>query len=278
MSRPCRTRRCDRPAHQDLAICLACCGDLERHLGDVPALAAELDLQISRQTATGNGGGARSTTRPLAFDSRASDVAHRLRNTLGTWVRDIGGNPPADNPAAMALWLLARMDVLRKHPAAEQICGDFDSLLAAPRRSFAGGAVWRAIDRRPEQIYAGICSIATDAGECPEVLYADAGKSTVTCRACRWEHNVPARRQVMLDALEDRLMTAFEIARAAAHLQVVDSSGRAEKLIATWVDRKRIQARGVNAKGRPTYRFGEVRDLLATTPTRGSRGVTLTAG
>jgi hypothetical protein len=60
-----------------------------------------------------------------------------------------------------------------------------------------------------------LCSTATGPGvECDHDLYANPGRRYVTCRACGAEHDVDARRAVLLGAVADQLLTAVEASRA----------------------------------------------------------------
>ncbi|MGH3447093.1 MAG: hypothetical protein ACRDP4_05675, partial [Nocardioidaceae bacterium] len=71
----------------DAFVCGACAGQLERDLGDVPALVEDLDVALSRQAMFGDRAGGKSAEKPLPIDPRASEVGWVLRNTLSTWIR-----------------------------------------------------------------------------------------------------------------------------------------------------------------------------------------------
>lgn len=252
----CPVDECTRPSHDGWTICTHHSWTLERDLGDIPALAEQLDITVSRQTASGARNGARSTERPLAFNYGASEAMYALRNTLVGWVRDLdpaGADWPADTVPALAMWLLARMGRLRTHPAAEEVVGE---VCAAVREC------WRAIDRAAERMYAGQCGAAGPEGECVEPLYARPDRAAVDCRACGATHLIEERRAKILAELADRLLTAREIARLAAWSGEHPDTARTEKLLSVWVARKRLAPHGVDLHGRPTYRFGEVRVML----------------
>ncbi len=93
-------------AQQDAGLlCSACCDRLERELGDVAAIVAELDVTLSRQDriSSSSGGGesdkAKSEDSGLAplkhtrspINVRAMTAADDLQNTLTTWARDLSG-------------------------------------------------------------------------------------------------------------------------------------------------------------------------------------------
>lgn len=85
----CATETCDRPV-RDTTVCVSCLRELEQALGDMTALAEELDTTLSRQTAMGDrSGGSPSAIKPLPYDPRASEALWVLRNTLVGWVREL---------------------------------------------------------------------------------------------------------------------------------------------------------------------------------------------
>lgn len=250
MSSLCPHDNCARPIHDGWTLCDQHAWEMERNLGDIPALAAELDTTLSRQTASGQRHGARSSDKPLAFDYGASEAIYVLRNALVGWVRDLEPDPtpgrdwPADRLDAMATWLLGRIDQLRTHPAAADAVGEIS---AAVRECT------RAIDRRAERVYVGVCGHEG----CAVGLYAAPGRANVACPGCKAVHFVEHRREAMRASLYDRLLTAAEIARMAAYLGDLLDRERVRKLIAKWEQRGVITAHGVNYRGDPTYPFGE---------------------
>lgn len=257
----CPAENCSRPRHDGWTLCDQHSWEIERSLGDIPALADELNTTLSRQTASGQRHGARSSEKPLAFDVGASEATFVLRNTLVGWVRDLLPDPtpandwPADRLDVMAIWLLARIDQLRTHPAAEQVV---DEIGAAVRECT------RAIDRRAEKVYVGECGH----DGCVIGLYAAPGRANVTCPGCKASHPVEARRDALRASLYDRLLTAAEIARMAAYLGDLLDRQRVRKLIAKWEQRGVITAHGVNYRGDPTYPFGDTLAKLLDTKER----------
>lgn len=77
---------CGQPA-DDAYLCRVCTNVLRRDLNRIPDLADELDTVLARQTAYLEHHGGRSADTPLPIDTRASEAAWVLRNTLGTWAR-----------------------------------------------------------------------------------------------------------------------------------------------------------------------------------------------
>ncbi|MGH3504650.1 MAG: hypothetical protein ACRDQA_27705, partial [Nocardioidaceae bacterium] len=110
-------QRCDRPV-KDAHICTLCGRDLERALGNVPAIAADLEVAVAklyRFTAANDGG--RSAETPLPVNMAASIAASHLRATLVAWTRlvhdETGTDWPADNLPAISRYLLRHAAWLR---------------------------------------------------------------------------------------------------------------------------------------------------------------------
>lgn len=131
---------CQRPI-SGAALCVRCETALTVALGQVAALADELDLTVTRQTAMGVRNGSRSSEKPLPVNLNASEVADNLKATLVGWVRDLEPNlalQPRDDLTAISRWLMCRMDEIRVHKAAGEI---HDEITYAIREA------WKAIDR-----------------------------------------------------------------------------------------------------------------------------------
>lgn len=260
--------RCDKPVRDQATICHRCATRLERDLGDVPAVAADLEAVLARQTRTGDTLGRPSAETPVPYHGRASEVLGTLRAVLVGWVRDLHRDRdregpacracrhascralratewPADTLPAMAGWLLDRGPALRRHPAADDLAAEVHDAMAA---------ALVVADRPPERLYAGPC----DGDGCPGSVYGDLGSPTVACDACGAEYDTEARRRWLLAAAEDQLAPASQLARA---LTALDRPVTVER-IWQWASRGRLAAHGVDLRGRPTYRVGDVRTLL----------------
>lgn len=257
---------CGRPIQDTALICSPCSQDLAKALGDVPFLAEQLDIRLTRQARIGSGG--KSAERALPYDPYASVIAAELHNALSTWVRVLAGtdgdpllgsvcaaicghgtcgrirrqSPPADTLVSLSAWLLGRVGDLAHHEAAEEAkAGICDATDRAER----------AIDRIADRWYAGPC----DNCECD--LYAKPSAGWVIC-PCGAQYDVTARRTWLLAAAEDILASAALIARALPPLGHEVKVDRIYK----WAERGNIVAKSVDLRGRPLYRIGDVLDVL----------------
>lgn len=108
-----------------------CAGRLERALGDLPALIADLDITLTRQSVTGaqsadGGKPTKKDAQPLPLNLGAGDVAADLRHTLVSAVRHLTEARgitavPADTPVAMSAWLLKYHRSIPLDPAGPDI-------------------------------------------------------------------------------------------------------------------------------------------------------------
>lgn len=250
----------------------------------------------------------RSAARGVGFDERAGDLKRQLHNALGTWCRVIheelplvvecslchvdqrrhAEGPeqrprtwitrprrlPADRIDCLAAWLGIHERYVRRHEAVGELWQEVHDLVAQVRR---------IVDRRPDRCYLGVCSVHLDTldgggdahpGFPPQPIYCDAdlyavdGYDTVTCRACGTVHGVPERRRILLDAVDDQLGTAAEIARALA--AYADVELKVERL-RQWYSRGQIAQYAPRDGDRwPRYRVGDVRELLNPTNRKAS--------
>lgn len=255
---------CGRPVKDMAVLCQGCTDRLARDLGDIGALAEEVETTRLRQSRTGGASSgvlSRPYERPLPFHVKAAETAELLRSTVVAWVRVVlderGGRMPADDMAALAGFLLGQLEWLRHHPAAAEVADEI---------SHVTGAARRVIDSAPSRVYVGPCDPEGAHGEepCPVDLYARQGRAEVTC-ACGLTWNVQDRREFMLEAVGDRLVTAADLSR---FLTMYGEPLTAER-IRQWASRRKgdappaLVAHGLDAAGRPTYRVSEVVELVA---------------
>jgi len=248
---------CGRPVPDHAYVCPGCASGLHEHLVRLTGggLADELDVALARQAKLGGGGGGRhGDEQPLAFGYAASEAIWVLRSALVGWVRVLledlpGHHPPADTLPGMADWLARRVETLRHMPEGPEAV---DELTAAVRQAEA------AVAPLGDRVYVGPCAGELDGGSpCGEGLYAAPESTLTACRACGAVYVVPQRRAWLLEAAEDVLGTATEIARAVTNLGRPVTAERIRK----WAHRGCLLARGRDARGRPVYRVGDVLDL-----------------
>lgn len=275
-------------------LCARCTKTLAIAIANVSAHHADLDTlraKLARYSATGHKTtGSRET--PIPVDGRFTDpigtgsqVAADTRNTCVAWTREVlDANPPMPQPGpvcrkcghdscetyrrrrhprdtvqAMCGYLLGWVDRMRTHVDGPMMLDEFTDL----ERRLA-----RLVDRPAERWYAGICSAPIgDDEHCPAEVYARADRGHIECQECGEQHDVQARREYLLGEAENVLATASEAARAVTVWSDYDrGETRLVRRISDWQRRKRIETRGhVEELGRmrPTYRIGDILDLLA---------------
>ncbi|MFC5187118.1 hypothetical protein [Actinomadura harenae] len=274
---PCPISGCGRPT-RGATICGACEADLERALTAVPWLVAQLDLVLSRQTRTGSSGGARSAETSLPYAPHASEASRVLASTLTAWVDELRPAEPrrigplcercthascrlmrplaGRTASACAVWLRARVDRIVRLPVAEEL---WDEITAA---------VWaaqRLVDRPPERRYVGQCGAGLDDGtDCDVDLYARPDAAAVTCPECGTRWDVRWRRRRLLEAAEDTLATAADLARALTGL----GHEVTPEMIRGYGHRGQIVPHGRDGRGRPLYRLADVADAVAAAAAR----------
>ena len=252
--------QCARPIHDTAYICTACAGALQDALGDVVKVAGDITLTVARldrvQRHGGTpvemgddgwhrGKGALFPT-PLIVNLSAARSHDAAAGELTTWARHVveerGARPGPGHPlAACALFLAGQVDWLRHQPEAGEA---FTALTAACR------TIVSIVDRPADRTVVGRCP-------CGTYLYARQGADNVACTGCGTSYDVASSRDDLRRELEDRLMTAGQIATMAAHLGLTNSRETTRKLINKWAERSRIVAHG-RIDGDPTYLFGEV--------------------
>ncbi len=260
----CPVSTCDRPRKGSDQICGACGADLRRALEQVPELAAELDVTLSRQTGLTYGSG-KSAETPLPYAPQAGIAAGKLRVTLVGWVlvmqeratiyqgpvcercrhlSCVGMAEPKDEVGLLALWLLWRFQSLVRHAAAVEICEEIVERVQEARK---------AIDRRPDTVYAGRCDY------CQTHMYGRVNRAMVICPNPECAIGVPLvdRRDQLMESMRDYLANSVQLSRLLSYL------GRRvpDRTIRWWAGKGRIAAHGIDTDGHPMYRLGDVLDL-----------------
>lgn len=223
---------CGAEQHESL-LCHACTTTLERALGDVPSIVADLDVTVSRMSRIGTSGKGGLASEKTPIHLGAVQVADDLANTLTTWARDvspderwpIGDRHPANFSAAI---LLGMIDLIRRHPAVNEL---FDEITDAIKQAR------RVVDRPADRVYLGVCHYIEAEVECFEEVYAAPGADETRCRTCGITHEVAERRAWLLKRAEDML---FTVAQAAQMMGEVGSIRVTEASIRGYIHRGRI--------------------------------------
>jgi hypothetical protein len=288
---------CARPVDGTAYVCSPCADRVRDDLLHLAELAGEVEAAILKLVRYGSGGGG-SGERPVPWDDVRAERAAAVGNTVATWARQVAASrglvvevPGPPRPAGplcfhgQALPLLDRA----KPPCAHSSCGQIGT-----RRSHLGVAIaaswlaehgqleWlrhqreaaeamtdlreaareveRIVDRPRDRWYAGPCWADLPSEErCEVELYAVPGARTVRCPECKTEHDAAARKQWLLDEARDALVHAELMARALTALGIEDVTPARVRGMAR---HGRLMAKGTNAAGDPTYRVGDVLDVI----------------
>ena len=222
-------------------------------------LLDELDITLSRQHRLSLGAGvvAHSASHVM-YHVRASEIGWVLHNTITVWARELAEQNPHLRPprlsstAVCAAWLTRLGSLLALHPAADELHDEVTHVVALTRR---------VVDRPADRVYAGPCDAVVDGDErCFDHLYARPGAACVACRSCGTEYDVSERREWMISEAADlRVPATVALSWARLLLDATIPRGTWD----SWVSRRRILAHGTDRFGRPAFRFGDVRDLVA---------------
>ncbi|MBQ1064491.1 hypothetical protein [Micromonospora sp. C41] len=289
---------CGNPVRDTAYVCPRCVDTTAaRYLRDVVQVAGEVETTVARLARYSDrhgrlmpdddpdgrpDGGLRVT--PLPFDAGARQRGDRAMNDIVTWARHVaetrGVYPAMPEPAfgplcgsqgvcrhescsviygrlvphpvaRAAAFLLGHLEWLRHRPEAEE---------AISQLGAAGATLTRIVDAPPPLWYAGPCYTPIDGGDvCMEELYARTDDGAVKCPACKNRHDVRERRVWLLGEADEVLAHASLIAAA---LTVLDRPVTAS-MVRNYAARGRIVSHGVDERGRPLYRVGEVRQVVS---------------
>jgi len=290
--------QCSRPLPDQAYVCSTCAGLLRVDLLRIVDLAGEVETAIVKLTRYGSGG--RSGERPVPFDEKAVERAAMVGNTVATWARhvaesrgrrlpewtrvqgplcrlgmalplldrsrpscahgscaDIRRRGRAIGVALAADWLVEQVEWLRHQPEAAEAFGELRD---------ASRDLQRLVDRPVSRWYAGPCwepigGVDEDGEQlrCQTVLTAAPGATKVRCRECGTEYDAKARKQWLLDEARGALVHAELMARALTALGIEDVTAARVRGMAR---HGRLMAKGSNAAGDPTYRVGDVLDVI----------------
>lgn len=256
--------RCGRPTRDDAYVCETCGDLLARALGDVPWLAGELEVTITKQKGVdyrkvgGGKGGKKANERPLPASWGASEARGHLKALLVSWAlfcsaesirhRESSNDLPADDLVALSRWLIWRVDGLMLHDIGTEAVDEITSAVAHCHR---------LIDRPADRQYLGTCPTCMSGK-----LYGKAGSQWANCEECQTTHDAEAIRVRLLAELDDRLCTAAEIAKLSTYLGLKADREQVRKRINQW-HRRGLLVEHPSIADEMTFRFGEVYSRLA---------------
>jgi hypothetical protein len=278
---------------RDGLLCSTCTARLRATLRNLPGLMRELQVTLTRQDQALKGGGRGNGETPLPFNVNASEVAHTVTNTVGTWIRTIDVRAvirprtvrrchcraplaPCDMTVALpvtmtdwCVWLLEHMPAIRRHRDVEQM---YDEL------TYAAKIVWRAIDRPADREFVQQCAI------CGHGVYAAPGADVAPCQRCRAvaerdddgkvigfvpEYDVAAAHLTRVATLRAALLVPADLRTAVEAISGIPVS---IKLVRSWVNRGRLLAK-TSVDGQPLYSVEDALALAARVPTPARRRV-----
>ena len=244
---------CQAPA-PTTHICWACAKRITHLLALLDEDLQQLYQQLDPTGHQPGSGTSKSADPPLPINLRAATTLDDVRTVLVGWTRESCEHenrwPHDDSETAMLLRL--KQTRWQTHPAADELLDELE---------YTHTQVLAAIDNPPERRYLGPCGADLgDENECLGDVIAR-GNREPTCADCGAQHDLGARMAWIVDVTADHLVTAADAAGAlSAWGQRITAD-----LIRLWAHRGRILAHGTNRRGRPVYRFGDIRDLAADT-------------
>lgn len=228
----------DYPADGDTYLCQRCADDFHAHVAELPDLARELEVELTRQTQKGDRQQGRSNESNLPFSFAASDLLHELRFWLVTTIEAL---TPRDVRLDGSWEALCATLALREHwLALFPTAGDAVRSLADFRRR-----ALRLIDSDPERVWIGDC-------DCGSPRRPIRGQRLWTCPNCDATWDVQEVIEYRDEVARDQLLTTDEIKLLC---------GVPKSTIRSWAKRRRIASGGINRDGANLYRYGDVLDL-----------------
>lgn len=286
-----------RPVDGTAYVCSACAEKVRVDLLRIVDLAGDVEAAILKLVRYG-GVGQGSADRPAPFDEVRAERAAAAGNTVATWARHVAesrgliiGPPEQPRQAGPLCYHGRALPLLNpaKPPCPHRSCVEIGT-----RRSYLGVAVaagwladhgrleWlrhqqeaaeafgelrdvareveRIVDRPRDRWYAGPCwEDLANGHRCEVELYAVPGVKVVRCRECGTEHDAAKRKAWLLEEARDALVHAELMARALTALGIEDVTPARVRGMAR---HGRLLAKGINSAGDPTYRVGDVLDVV----------------
>jgi hypothetical protein len=253
---------CEEPLTDTAVICHGDARRLAFALRDVPELARELDVTITKRSKVAHRPGPKPAEVELdpvklEFDLRASAALEQLRVSLRGWVDNLADDAGLTvglehtTLAAHARYLSSRMSIIRTKDWAPDL---YHEVMDAIR------AATRAIDAPPELAFMGHCPTVTDnGGVCGAELWAKTGATSGWCRTCGAD--------VDLEDLRGRLIAQAKHVKAPAAVIARALTAQGQPLNAMrlfqWRRRGHIAPVAKDPRtGQDLYLLGDVADVL----------------
>lgn len=274
-------------------ICPACTQTLLDALANVPEMLTQLQVAVTRQSrfSAMNSGPASGET-PVTFNAAASRVSAQYVSTILEWQAKLADqmNPPRGphhtrppyrivepvrfvSPIAAAVWC---WNTITDRGVASWVSAG--KMVAALVKAEADAS--EAVDRPLPREYLGDCTLLDeDNAPCDGRVYATSGEVYGVCDTCKGHCDAEEQRLKLLVWLDERVLTAAEIARTSTYLGLTINREQVRKRINQWHHRKRLTAvthvdtaaelgeeidpeTADHAGHAPTFRFKDVRLLL----------------
>lgn len=275
MTQTCVTDGCNRPVDGQAYACTGCADRAARDLAQIADLADAAHDVATGQTRRGPAvhGSGDSDRLPIRLavmarlDSATTAVTTWARHVAsergihppsaavgdsagsGAWDRVArSGRDDLSGPLEVAArWLSSHLEWCRHRREWPELARDL---------SAAARLVRAIVDRPADRQLVGAC-------ECEVTLYARPHATVVECPECHRSWDVKASRDALIKNLDDRLLTAAEIAVLALIENPDRNRQHVRRCINVWAGRgavRGIAQRGQTTDGQPLY---QVREVLA---------------
>lgn len=199
--------QCGSPTGDGALLCKDCVSSLGQALIKVSWLVRELEVAYIRAArfTRPTDSTARSRTKPLPWDERASAMVLRLRSVIRYWAQQVAGwHQLPDDTWRRALFLAGNLPALRVHPEAVRAFHELSEVI---------GAAQTSVDRPPDMLAYGMCdNELANRRRCVGYLYAAPADLSVECPKCKAVFDIETRRRWMLRYVQGMSGTAVEVA------------------------------------------------------------------
>lgn len=253
-ARICPGRNCDSKLRHNEHLCRRCVNRAERAVADLPALLAELDKTIARQT-SGSGSGTLVSGGESRVPINLGAMEKRnLAGHLAALACDVGYWLPTFDLPGIVYAVLCDPSKLQYRP-------DGPVLAKAIHRTVAE---WRGvIDASVDSVFAGRC------GGCDAQMFARPSQPKFRCPKCDMEYETESALTLVEDLIRDTLWPIKLIQQAYASRLGTKVTA---DVVRQWRKRGQLVARGLDIDGAETYRVGDYLDLAAALAERRASG------